>query len=1223
MQGWKSSCMTRFSASLFLRFSIRFGAALALFAGGTAPAQGVADQFFPTGISGGGRLMSVSINPENAGEAFVVCDMSGLYRTRNEGLTWNLIPSDVFLPCRRRGSSLRVPAAASASMASAASWGSNKTRPAFSADGGDSWTLIAEPPLDPMDDLDNFDQYYSLFVDPSSASHVTQRLVVDNYNKLWFSDEGGGSGSWTLIDDHPGGISGSFRLAGVFWDGSTIYVGTNVGIYRSTDGGANWSPMTAPADAQIVDFCGAKEPLGSAVTLFAVCVDDTSGVDGWHDMRNIDDDHTYLGLYTLTLTGGSPTWTLSDGPNSEIFVRVDAPIGDSSRPWAATSRNLIVPGIFQSTDGGASWTNTFKTAGGGFDPNENISTGYQGDYGISSWEAGLPGLAIDVSDSDPNRVIVTSDALHLTDDGGTSWMQMYVHPETENPPGDPIPLPKAYRHSGLGVTTGHWMHWIDADTFLCASTDVGFQLTEDGGVSWTTDHTHVNGWGQLNPPNWNCVVQKPGAARLYAAVSEINDFYEPENLEDSKWSLRDFGDVYYSDDNGQNWTSVGSSGLPDGEFPGPVVELAVDPANPDHLYAASANVDGGGIFRTADNGNSWSKLADPSRTQGHPLSIRLLGPDELVVSYCGLISGQVSGVDVYTASSGVFYSNDGGSNWHDRTDSDMEYFTRDLAVNPNDNENWFAAVQSRKTNASPTDPTYDGQGGVYRTTDSGVSWERIWAHDQVVSVTYVEGATPILYVTTTSDGVNAGSGGLWYSTNPHAATPVFNRIDSFPFARARRVFADPYKTDGTIWVTTQGGGLWRGTVTPTMTPRIVRNGAHYDFEVDVTGSSPSAPTLYGLTDLSGSPSGWSVLTGLSPASSTPAAGVTRYNWASVDSHSLFTSVDQGFVRAARARPDGTDETSDAAGWIFEEIQSTHQESWGAPWLRETEHESAAASLGSTLELVTPFAAGFASGVEYYIEIQEGAATGHRFDLVESTSTAKSWVIDSSNSNNTAVTLPALNGERIRLRRHLTLGEVFPLGDYTGTNNPVASDRVMRFTGTSWVNYWRLQGGSVHRWVREGDATLANQMGRVVPPGEGYLVHARASAATRVARGVGLVRQHLFRQPVAAGTQFHSSGFPVHRITATNHLQAADGFVATTNPATADGFQIWNGDVTLGATGYSSYWYLNHPINGLYYAKQGDATLTNYNTLVFPLQRAFFTDVGTAKPDRVVLCPWAP
>lgn len=83
----------RFSASLCL------AAALLLLASssGESSAQGIANNFTPTGVSGGGRLLSASLNPLNPSQALLVCDMMGLYRTEDEGLRWQMNAANGFV----------------------------------------------------------------------------------------------------------------------------------------------------------------------------------------------------------------------------------------------------------------------------------------------------------------------------------------------------------------------------------------------------------------------------------------------------------------------------------------------------------------------------------------------------------------------------------------------------------------------------------------------------------------------------------------------------------------------------------------------------------------------------------------------------------------------------------------------------------------------------------------------------------------------------------------------------------------------------------------------------------------------------------------------------------------------------------------------------------------------------------------------------------------------
>jgi hypothetical protein len=587
-----------------------------------------------------------------------------------------------------------------------------------------------------------------------------------------------------------------------------------------------------------------------------------------------------------------------------------------------------------------------------------------------------------------------------------------------------------------------------------------------------------------------------------------------------------------------------------------------------------------------------------------------------VVTYCARQDENGS----HIASSGVFYSDDGGSTWAPQMVADMAYYTRDLVVDPGNSSRWFVAVQSTKTDTNHANPVYDGRGGVYRTNNKGDDWVRIFTHDGAQSVTYVPGATPLLYVTSLNEG-------LWVSSNPNDTTPTFTRVTSFPFARARRVFVDPHRADGTIWVTTQGGGLWRGTVEPTMGAEVVRDGVTFDFQIDVVDTGGTAPTLYGITDLAASPGGWSVLTGLSPSTSSPASGVTRYTWATVSGHSLFTALNGGFARAIRTRSDGTQEVSEAGGWVTEEIQTGHIESWGVPWLKPVKHHTPAMTLGTTLELGIPYA-GSLSGKQYYVEIEDGREQGHRFEIDESSSTPNGWVVETTNALNTSSALPILNGERVSLREHWTLDEVFPKAQFVGGSSAPTSDEVSFWETSvtpSFKAYWFLNVGSLSRWVRNGDGTLADRGSRLITPGEGALMRARPSAANRVVPGWGLVRQQVFRHPLEIGYQMTSLGFPMAMSCGSNHQMASDGFLATPSHATADRVHQWSGDATPGDSGYSVHWYINLGVGGTRWVKFGDGMLADKTwDLLFGKQRALLMEAkSTAKPDRAVSLPWTP
>jgi hypothetical protein len=209
----------------------------------------------------------------------------------------------------------------------------------------------------------------------------------------------------------------------------------------------------------------------------------------------------------------------------------------------------------------------------------------------------------------------------------------------------------------------------------------------------------------------------------------------------------------------------------------------------------------GGIWKTenlnAGAASTWVKLNNPPRTEGHPFNIHVLNDGSLVASYSA--RRDVSGA--FTASSGVFYLPAGSTTWSDRSDAGMMYYTKDIVIDPTDptQNTWYAGVWSGW--GGPP----NGLGGLYKTTNRGQSWTRIFnSVDRVSSISFHPSNNGEAWITTETSG-------LWKATGMNTTNPNFQRDQNFPFKQPERVFF----RNNEMWVTTFGGGLFKSPVTPT------------------------------------------------------------------------------------------------------------------------------------------------------------------------------------------------------------------------------------------------------------------------------------------------------------------------------------------------------------------------------------------------------------------------
>ncbi len=154
------------------------------------------------------------------------------------------------------------------------------------------------------------------------------------------------------------------------------------------------------------------------------------------------------------------------------------------------------------------------------------------------------------------------------------------------------------------------------------------------------------------------------------------------------------------------WRHIGPAA-----FGGRIDDIEAVPSHPGTIYVGSA---GGGLFRTTNNGVSWNPVFDRF---GGSVSIGdvAIAPSDQNIVWVG--TGEPNSRQSSTWGDGVYRSLDGGETWTHMGLRESHHIGR-IVIHPRDPNTVFVAALGHLWGPN-------GERGLYRTRDTGKSWQRV------------------------------------------------------------------------------------------------------------------------------------------------------------------------------------------------------------------------------------------------------------------------------------------------------------------------------------------------------------------------------------------------------------------------------------------------------------------------------------------------------------------
>lgn len=625
----------------------------------------------------GGRISAVAFHPQDQQLLYVGAASGGIFKSVNGGSSWTpVFDASLSLSIGDMKVAPSDPDILYVGTGEANAGGGSMTYDGFgvyrSDDAGQSWQHLG---------LENTGSVGRVAVHPGNPDicyvAAMGRLFSNNPERGVFRTTNGGA-SWDKVlylSDSTGAIDVVIHplhpdtLYAAMWErvrrpDRRKYGGVTCGIYRSHDGGDNWTLVTGglPVPSAGIGRIGIDISLSDPNVLYAIYADDVGYFAGIYRSNN----------------GGNTWFRTNDGALGSMYASYGWWFGrisvDPVNPETVYALGLD---LYKTTTGGSSWS--------------MISSSVHVDQ-----------QSIAAHPLNPAFVVLGNDGgVYLSYNGGSNWTFLQNLPVTQFYTCEvdeqlPQRLYGGTQDNGTNRTltgsTADWQNIYGGDGFyvLVDPIDNNYVYAEyqygnlarsvNGGYSFTSA---MSGISSSDRKNWNTpVVFDPGNPQVM--------YYGANRL-------------YKSVNRAVTWQAIspdlsnGGGGI--GVVWGTITTIAVAATNGQYVYAGT---DDGNVWRTTDGGSNWTKI-----TAGLPLRwvtrLAVDPGDERRVFVT------LSGYRYDSYLPHIFRSDDAGDQWTDITGNLPDMPVNDIIPDPSLDSTLYIATDF----------------GVYVTRDSGNDWQML------------------------------------------------------------------------------------------------------------------------------------------------------------------------------------------------------------------------------------------------------------------------------------------------------------------------------------------------------------------------------------------------------------------------------------------------------------------------------------------------------------------